>query len=66
MSQMTEQPTDQTSEISSALRCRLSEAKAPGSADPEAQHRHLLLQGIAQDFVHEAKPTRRGLFRRSR
>jgi hypothetical protein len=61
------QTTDDTNEISSALRCRLSEAEAPGSTDPEAQHRHLLLQGIAQDFVLEAqRTTRKGLFRRSR
>lgn len=66
MGQMTEQSTDQTNEISSALRCRLSEAEAPESVDPEAQHRHLLLQGIAQDFVLEAQPTRKSLFRRSR
>jgi hypothetical protein len=58
--------TDQTNEISSALRCRLSEAEAPDPVAPEAQHRHLLLQGIAQDFVLEAPTTRKGLFRRSR
>ena len=58
--------TDQSNGISSALRCRLSEADAPEAVDPGAQHRHLLLQGIAQDFVLEAQATRRGLFRRSR
>jgi hypothetical protein len=66
MRQMIELPTDETNEISSALRCRLSEAEAPESVDPDAQHRHLLLQGIAQDFELEAQPTRKGLFRRSR
>jgi hypothetical protein len=70
MGQMTQQPTDQkteqTNDISSALRRRLSEAEAPESVDPEAQHRHLLLQGIAQDIELEAQPTRKGLFRRSR
>ena len=61
------QSIDQTYEISSALRCRLSEAKASDPVDTEAQHRHLLLQGIAQDFVLEAQQkTRKGLFRRSR
>jgi len=60
--------TDGTNEISSALRCRLSEANARGSVDSDAQqHRHLLLQGIAQDFVLEQQQrTRKGLFRRSR
>jgi hypothetical protein len=58
--------TDQTNEISSALRCRLSEAEPTDSVDPEAPHRHLLLQGIAQDFVFEAQRARKGLFRRSR
>ena len=56
----------QPSEISSALRCRLSEAEAPEKVDAEAQHRHLLLQGIAQDVELEAQPTRKSLFRRSR
>jgi hypothetical protein len=60
------QTTDQMNEISSALRCRLSEAEPPDSVDPEAPHRHLLLQGIAQEFVLEAQRTRKGLFRRSR
>ena len=61
------QTTDRTNEISSALRCRLSQAETPESVDPEAPHRHLLLQGIAQDFVLEAQQkTRKGLFRRSR
>lgn len=59
--------TDQKNEISSALRCRLSEAEPPESVEPDVQHRHLLLQGIAQDFVLEAQhTTRKGLFRRSR
>lgn len=59
--------TDKTNEISSALRCRLSEAEAPKSVDPDAQHRHLLLVGIAQDAQIGAQPvSRRGLFRRSR
>ena len=58
---------DRTNEISSALRCRLSEAEPPESVDPEAQHRHLLLQGLAQGAELDAKPpSRRGLFRRSR
>lgn len=60
------QMTDQANEISSALRCRLSETETPDPVDHEAQHRHLLLQGIAQDFQLEALPTRKGLFRRSR
>jgi hypothetical protein len=55
-----------TNEISSALRCRLSQAEAPESVDPDAQHRHLLLQDIAQNADLEAQPARRGLFRRSR
>ena len=59
MGQMTELPTDKTNEISSALRCRLSEVEAPEPVDPEAQHRHLLLQGIARDFVLEAQQTTR-------
>jgi hypothetical protein len=60
------QMNDQTNDISSALRCRLSEAESPEPVDPELQHRHLLLQSIAQDFELEAQPVRRGLFRRSR
>jgi hypothetical protein len=55
-----------TNEISSALRCRLSQAEPPESVDPDAQHRHLLLQDIAQNADLEAQPARRGLFRRSR
>ena len=66
MGQKTEQKTGRTNEISSALRCRLSEAEASESVDPEAQHRHLLLQGIAQESELEAQPTRKGRFRRSR
>jgi hypothetical protein len=59
--------TDQTHEVSSALRCLLAEAGSPEPVDAEASHRHLLLQGIAQDFVLEAQQTtRKGLFRRSR
>lgn len=62
-----EATTDKTNEISSALRCRLSEAEPPESVDPDAQHRHLLLQGLAQDAELDAQPVaRRGLFRRSR
>jgi hypothetical protein len=58
---------EKANEISSALRCRLTQAGAPEPIDPEAQHRHLLLQGIAQNAVLEAQPvSRRGLFRRSR
>ncbi len=52
--------------ISSALRCRLSEAEPTDSVDLEAPHRHLLLQNIAQDFVFEPQQARKGLFRRSR
>jgi hypothetical protein len=59
--------TDKTNEISSALRCRLSEAEAPKSVDPDAQHRHLLLQGLAQNAELDVQPvSRRRLFRRSR
>ena len=58
--------TDRTNEISSALRCRLSEAEPTNAVDPETPHRHLLLQGIAQDFVFEPPQARKGLFRRSR
>lgn len=55
-----------TNEISSALRCRLSEAEQE-SVDPDAQHRHLLLQGLAQNAELDVQPvSRRGLFRRSR
>jgi hypothetical protein len=55
---------DKTNEISSALRCRLSEAEPPESVE---KHRHLLLQGLAQGAELDAKPaSRRGLFRRSR
>ena len=52
--------------ISSALRCRLSEAEPTDAVNPETPHRHLLLQGIAQDFVFEPQPGPKGLFRRSR
>jgi hypothetical protein len=59
--------TGKANEISSALRCRLSEVEAPHEVDPDAQHRHLLLQGLAQNAVMEVQPaSRRGLFRRSR
>ncbi len=58
--------TEQTNEISSALRCRLSQAAAE-PVDPEIAHRHLLLVDIAQNAVLETEPaTRRGLLRRSR
>ncbi len=36
------------------------------SVDPEAPHRHLLLQGIAQDLLVEPPTGRKGLFRRPR
>jgi hypothetical protein len=59
--------TEKANEISSALRCRLSQAEQQMSVDPDAQHRHLLLQDIAQNAELEAHPvSRRGLFRRSR
>jgi hypothetical protein len=59
--------TDKTNEISSALRCRLSEAHTPKSVDPDAQHRHLILQGLAQNAELDVQPvSRRRLFRRSR
>lgn len=62
-----EATTDKTNEISSALRCRLSEAQAPNSVDPDAQHRHLILQGLAQNAELDVQPvSRRRLFRRSR
>jgi hypothetical protein len=58
--------TEKTNEISSALLCRLSEAELQ-VVDPDAQHRHLLLQGIAQNADIATPPvSRRGLFRRSR
>jgi hypothetical protein len=58
---------DKTNEISSALRCRLSEAEPPKPVDPDAQHRHLILQGLAQDAELDMQPVSRGrLFRRSR
>lgn len=63
---MTTTTDKKTNEISSALRCRLSQAEPPESVDPDAQHRHLLLQDIAQNADLEAQPGRRGLFRRSR
>ncbi|MEO8423950.1 MAG: hypothetical protein ABI595_08555 [Actinomycetota bacterium] len=63
---MTTTTETKTNEISSALRCRLSQAEPPESVDPDAQHRHLLLQDIAQNADLEAQPGRRGLFRRSR
>ena len=59
--------TDKTNEISSALRCRLSEAEAPNAIDPDAQNRHLILIGLAQSVELDAQPvSRRRLFRRSR
>ena len=59
--------TDKTNEISSALRCRLSEAEAPTAIDPDAQNRHLILIGLAQSVELDAQPvSRRRLFRRSR
>jgi hypothetical protein len=58
---------EKTNEISSALRCRLTQAEPPESVDPDAQHRHLLLVDIALNAELEAQPVgRRGLFRRSR
>jgi hypothetical protein len=62
-----EATTEKTNEISSALRCLLTEAGSPELVDPEAAHRHLLLQDIAQNAVLEVEPViRRGLFRRFR
>jgi hypothetical protein len=62
-----EATTEKTNEISSALRCRLSQAEPPQSVDPDAQHRHLLLQELAQNSELDVQPvSRRGLFRRSR
>lgn len=59
--------TEKTNEISSALRCRLSQAEAPTTLEPDAQHQHLLLQEIAQNAELAGQPvSRRGLFRRSR
>ncbi len=59
--------TDKTNEISSALRCRLSEAEAPHAIDPDAQNRHLILIGLAQNVELDVQPvSRRRLFRRSR
>lgn len=58
---------EKANEISSALQCRLSQTEPPESVDPDAQHRHLLLVGIAQNAELEWHPAgRRGLFRRSR
>jgi hypothetical protein len=58
---------ERANEISSALRCRLSEVESPKSVDPDAQHRHLILQGLAQTAELDAQPVnRRSLFRRSR
>jgi hypothetical protein len=58
---------EKTNEISSALRCRLSQAESPTSDDPDTQHRHLLLQGIAQNAEADVPSvSRRGLFRRAR
>jgi hypothetical protein len=62
-----EATTEKTNEISSALRCRLSEGEAQRSVDPDAQHRHLILQGLAQNAELDVQPvSRRRLFRRSR
>ncbi|MGZ5307064.1 MAG: hypothetical protein ACXWEG_10050 [Actinomycetota bacterium] len=62
-----EATVERTHEISSALRCRLSQAEPPKSVDPDAQDRHLLLQDIAQNAELDVQPvSRRGLFRRSR
>ena len=59
--------TDKTTEISSALRCRLSEVEAPSAIDPDAQNRHLILIGLAQSVELDVQPaTRRRLFRRAR
>ncbi len=60
-------PAGTTNQIASALLCRLSEAEAQTANDPEAQHRHLLLQGIAQNADLTTIPvSRRRVFRRSR
>jgi hypothetical protein len=65
--ELVEAATEGTNEISSALLCRLSEAEPPRTVDPDAQHRHLLLQGIAQNADVAVLPvSRRRLFRRSR
>ena len=62
-----EDPTGTTNQIASALLCRLSEAELQMAVDPEAQHRHLLLQGIAQNADLTTIPVaRRRVFRRSR
>lgn len=58
--------TEQTNEIASAIRCRLSGAEVQRMVDPDTQ-RHLLLHGIAQNAELDDQPvSRRGLFRRSR
>jgi hypothetical protein len=59
--------TETKHEISSALRCRLSQAEMHEPVDPDGQHRHLLLQELAQNAeldVQAATPRR--LFRRAR
>ena len=62
-----EDSTGTTNQIASALLCRLSEAEPQVSEDPEAQHRHLLLQGIAQNADLTPIPvSRRRVFRRPR
>jgi hypothetical protein len=59
--------TDKTTEISSALRCRLSEVEAPSAIDPDAQNRHLILIGLAQNVELDVQSVRRRrLFRRAR
>jgi hypothetical protein len=64
---LVEAMTDKTTEISSALRCRLSEVEAPNTLDPDAQNRHLILIGLAQSVELDVQPvTRRRLFRRAR
>ena len=62
-----EDPTGTTNQIASALLCRLSEVEHQMSDDPEVPHRHLLLQGIAQNADLTTIPvSRRRIFRRSR
>lgn len=62
-----EDPIATTNQIASALLCRLSEAAPQAPDDPEAPHRHLLLQGIAQNADLTTIPVaRRRVFRRSR
>ena len=62
-----EDSTRTTNQIASALLCRLSEAEPQVPEDPDAQHRHLLLMGIAQNAdITMAPVRRRRVFRRTR